>query len=54
MGILIKEKTIYIQGEKGSKGEACENDTTIPYDSIIAFGGGEIPEGYTLYYDTEG
>lgn len=54
MGIIKKEKTIYIKGEKGSRGEAGESDTTIPYDSVIAFGGEEIPEGYALYYDTEG
>lgn len=54
MSILIPEKTIYIQGEKGSRGGAGETDTTIPYNSVIAFSGEEIPEGYSLYYDTEG
>ena len=45
------EKTILLKGVKGASGEGGE-DKTIPYESIIAFEGEEIPEGYELYKET--
>ncbi len=50
---VIKNKHI-IKGNKGDRGDAGADDTTIPSTGIIAFEGNEIPEGYDLFYDTEG
>ena len=50
---IIKKKII-IKGDKGDRGGTSDDDTTIPINGLVAYDGEELPEGYTLYYDTEG
>lgn len=46
------KKEVLIKGIKGERGEEATSDTTVPINGIIAFDGEEIPEGYTLYKET--
>ena len=49
---VIKNKHI-IKGSKGDRGGAGADDQTLPLNSLIAYDGDEIPEGYELYQEVE-
>jgi hypothetical protein len=46
MANFTERKTVLLKGGQGERGEAAENDTTIPEDGIIMFDGVTAPTGY--------
>ena len=46
MANFTERKTVLLKSGQGERGEAAENDTTIPEDGIIMFDGSTAPTGY--------
>lgn len=42
-------KKIRVSGDKGDRGDAPTNDTTVPYDGLIYYDGNDLPQGYVEY-----